>query len=265
MPKSLPACLGLVRGSCNKHIMRACIYFFGLLCLSSGNLACTKAEPPAAQPEGTVDSSTSKTEKPAERPTSADEVPVPLVKAARTDLLFSFVDARGEVRAVSSITEVPASVRERVLVTDLSMTPAQRQAHRFAFFVDLRQPEIDGSFPVTTVSRYNAARGEGLNVILPPTEKGAVIVYSAEWCGFCKKAKRWLSQKNVPFVERDVERQAGASKELSAKLAAAGIRGGGVPVIDWGGEIVMGFDVAKMTQLYEASQSASAKSGASAP
>lgn len=229
----------------------------------AGGFACNRGEPNEAKPGAKANPAQADTN--AEKPISTDEVPVPLVRAARTDLLYSFVDARGEVRAVSNITEVPESVRERVLVTDLSMTPAQRQAHRFAFFVDLRKEAADGTFPVTTVSRYNAARGEGLNVILPPAEKGAVIVYSAEWCGFCKKAKRWLSQKNVPYIERDVERQAGASKELSAKLAAAGIRGGGVPVIDWGGEIVMGFDVAKMTQLYETGQRAAAESGASAP
>lgn len=245
--------------------MRASIYSLGLLFLIGASFACNKAEPQAAKSTGPAASNVAQPDKADEKVVSADNVPVPLVKATRTDLLFSFVDARGEVRAVSDITEVPTSVRERVLVTDLSMTPAQRQAHRFAFFVDLRKAAADGSYPVTTVSRYNAARGEGLDVILPPAEKGAVIVYSAEWCGFCKKAKRWLSQKNIPFIERDVERQAGASKELSAKLAAAGIRGGGVPVIDWGGEIVMGFDVGKMTQLYERSSGASDDSGASRP
>lgn len=184
-----------------------------------------------------------------EAPAAAQAPPAPRVEAGRKDLLFSFVDARGEVRAVSSIDEVPVSVRERVIVTDLSLTPEQRMAHRYAWFVDLRTPRPDGTYPVTVVSRYNAAKGEGIEVGLPPVAEGAVIVYSAEWCGFCKKAKKWLGEKGVPFVERDVERQRGASRELADKLEKAGIRGGGVPVIDWGGELIMGFDVARMGAL----------------
>lgn len=257
--------LGVALGSCKNLRMRNYIATGWVLFLWLAASACSDATPSAPQAAAARPGKPhANAEAPPKVPGTGD-VPVPHVTTGRTDLLFSFVDARGEVRAVSSVVEVPESVRERVLVTDLSMTPEQRQAHRYAFFVDLRAPDADGSFPVTTVSRYNAARGEGLNVILPPAEKGAVVVYSAEWCGFCKKAKRWLTEKNVPFIERDVERQPGASKELSAKLEAAGIRGGGVPVIDWGGQIIMGFDVAKMTELYQGGHAAPPAPGASAP
>lgn len=238
---------------------------FSLFVLLLGGSACSRSDAPAEESARSGAPSPGANGAAAKSEVQTGEVPVPAVRSERGDLLYSFVDARGEVRAVSSIVEVPESVRERVLVTDLSLTPEQRQAHRYAFFADLRRPGADGSFPVTTVSRYNAARGEGLDVSLPPAEKGAVIVYSAEWCGFCKKAKRWLAEKSVPFIERDVERQPGASKELSAKLASAGIRGGGVPVIDWGGQIIMGFDVGKMNQLYENSRGTVPPPGATTP
>lgn len=174
--------------------------------------------------------------------------PLPIVKDDATELLFSFVGADGSVQAVSRVDQVPEPVKARVLVVDLARTPEERQAHRYAFFADLSAKKPDGSYPVSVVSRYDAARGQTAPAMAPPPD-GSVVVYSAVWCGFCKKAKTWLTERKVPFVERDVEKTPGAQQELSAKLKAAGVPGGGVPVIDWAGTIVMGFDVAAMERL----------------
>lgn len=178
----------------------------------------------------------------------AELPPSPVVTDDAKELLFSFVAADGQVQAVSRIAEVPEPIRARVLVVDLSKTPEQRQAHRYAFFADLTAKQPDGKYPVSVVSRYDAARGQNAPAIAPPPD-GSVVVYSAVWCGFCKKAKGWLTERGVPFVERDVEKTPGAQQELSDKLKAAGVPGGGVPVIDWAGTIVMGFDVAAMERL----------------
>ncbi|MBN2359887.1 MAG: glutaredoxin family protein [Deltaproteobacteria bacterium] len=70
----------------------------------------------------------------------------------------------------------------------------------------------------------------------------SVVLYSAPWCGFCKQARAYLKGRGVPFVERDVEASAAAGRELDAKLRAAGAAGAGVPVIDVGGQLVLGFD-----------------------
>jgi glutaredoxin len=174
--------------------------------------------------------------------------PLPRVTDDANELLFSFVDAHGRVQAVPRAADVPTPVRSRVLVVDLARTPEERQAHRYAFFADLSAARPDGTYPVTVVSRYDAARGQVQAPAAPPPD-GAVIVYSAAWCGFCKKAKAWLKEQGVPFVERDVEKTPGAQQELDQKLRAAGVPGGGVPVIDWAGSIVMGFDVAALERL----------------
>lgn len=174
--------------------------------------------------------------------------PLPIVRDDATELLFSFVGADASVQAVSRVEQVPEPVRARVLVVDLARTPEERQAHRYAFFADLTARRPDGTYPVSVVSRYDAARGQTAPAMAPPPD-GSVVVYSAVWCGFCKKAKAWLTERKVPFVERDVEKTPGAQQELSAKLKAAGVPGGGVPVIDWAGTIVMGFDVAAMERL----------------
>lgn len=178
----------------------------------------------------------------------ADAPPAPVVTDTATNLLFSFIDAAGRVQAVPAVAAVPEAVRRRVLVVDLDKTPEQRQAHRFAYFADLTSRADDGSYPVVVVSRYDAAtRSDGAPALPPPD--GSVVVYSAEWCGYCKKAKAWLAQNDVPFVERDVEKTSGAQAELSAKLQAAGVQGAGIPVVDWGGEVVVGFDPGAFKRL----------------
>lgn len=174
--------------------------------------------------------------------------PLPVVRDDGDNLLFSFVDAQGRVQAVSKVEQVPEPVRGRVLVVDLSKTPEERQAHRYAFFADLTVKKPDGTYAVSVVSRYDAARGQVQAPATPPPE-GSVLVYSAVWCGFCKKAKAWLKDNDVPFIERDVEKTPGAQAELDQKLKAAGIPGGGVPVIDWAGTLVMGFDVDALKRL----------------
>jgi len=181
-----------------------------------------------------------------------DAPPGPVVTDTSTSLLFSFVDSSGRVQAVPSVSAVPEAVRQRVLVVDLDKTPEQRQAHRYAWFADLTAKGADGSYPVVVVSRYDAATQIGGTATLPPAE-GSVVVYSATWCGYCKKAKAWLTKNNVPFVERDVETTAGAQAELTAKLKASGVPGGGIPVVDWAGSLVVGYDVAAFERLLKSS------------
>lgn len=70
-----------------------------------------------------------------------------------------------------------------------------------------------------------------------------VIVYSAEWCPWCHRVIDFLKQNNVAFEVKDVDDQKNA-EECMKKSGQAGI-----PVIDVGGQIVIGFDVAKLKEL----------------
>lgn len=204
--------------------------------------SCERIAPPRGDGQKRAPSATHST-------ASSGPLAVPHVTDEAENLLFSYVDMRGEPVSVGSVAEVPESVRERVLVVDLSKSPAERQADRYAFFVNLNARNPDGSYEVTTVSRYNPARSRAAPAPAMDVPEDAVIVYSAVWCGFCKKAKRWLKQKGVPFIERDVEKTPGAQAELSRKLRAARLQSGGVPVIDWAGELVVGFDQRRLERL----------------
>lgn len=184
-----------------------------------------------------------------------DAPPLPVVRDDSTSLLFSFVDANGRVLTVPSASAVPEPVRARVLVVDLDKTPEQRQAHRYAFFADLSASQADGSYSVVAVSRYDAARAGAAAPALPPPD-GSVVIYSAAWCGYCKKEKAWLKEHGVAFIERDVDNTPGAAAELAAKLKSAGVVGGGIPVTDWQGSIVVGFDVPALSRLLAAGPAA---------
>ena len=70
-----------------------------------------------------------------------------------------------------------------------------------------------------------------------------VIVYSTNWCAYCKMAKQYLTGKNVPVIEKNIEEDSAAHTELMAKI---GGNFRGVPVIDIAGEIVLGFDRARI-------------------
>ncbi|MBW4720081.1 glutaredoxin family protein [Saccharothrix obliqua] len=36
-------------------------------------------------------------------------------------------------------------------------------------------------------------------------ETGEIVLYGADWCGDCRRAKAWLRENEVPFTEVDVE------------------------------------------------------------
>lgn len=72
-----------------------------------------------------------------------------------------------------------------------------------------------------------------------------ITIYTAAWCGVCKAAKSYMSQKGYPFTDRDIEKDPSAKAEMVAKV------GGnvGIPVIDVGGQIMVGFDRSALDRM----------------
>lgn len=75
----------------------------------------------------------------------------------------------------------------------------------------------------------------------------SVKVYSTPTCPWCTVAKNYLSSRKVAFEDLDVSRDRNAAMEMVKK---SGQRG--VPVIDIDGEIIVGFDQAKIDSLIRA-------------
>lgn len=65
----------------------------------------------------------------------------------------------------------------------------------------------------------------------------SVKVYSTPTCPYCRIAKNFLKEKNIPFEELDVSRDKNALIEMKEKSGQMG-----VPVIDIDGKIIVGFN-----------------------
>ena len=71
-----------------------------------------------------------------------------------------------------------------------------------------------------------------------------VKVYSTPTCPYCKKAKEYLSSKGISYQDIDVSSNKTAADEM-VKLSGQM----GVPVIVIDGNIMQGFDKAKIDSL----------------
>ena len=76
-----------------------------------------------------------------------------------------------------------------------------------------------------------------------------VTIYGTSWCGACRAARQYLTERKIPFADKDVERDADAARELAAKAAKMGVPTDRVPVIDVRGRLLLGFDKARIESL----------------
>jgi glutaredoxin 3 len=71
-----------------------------------------------------------------------------------------------------------------------------------------------------------------------------VTIYSTPWCVYCKMAKKFFADNNVPFDEYDVASDVASRDEMIKKTGQMG-----VPVIDIDNQITIGFDQARIKTL----------------
>lgn len=68
-----------------------------------------------------------------------------------------------------------------------------------------------------------------------------VVLYSTEWCGYCKQIRRFLDQKGIPYQAFDIDKDAQARKAYEA------LGGGGIPFVDVNGTLIREFSPEKIT------------------
>lgn len=78
----------------------------------------------------------------------------------------------------------------------------------------------------------------------PENADGKVVLYRTEWCGYCKRAAAYMQSNNVPFIERDIERNAGYKAEFKR------LGGKGVPLIVLGEKTMSGFSESAFEKQY---------------
>ncbi len=132
-------------------------------------------------------------------------------------LYYQFVNEQRQVRFVETLEDVPEALRAGVGFVKMAMPPplSPGDAAR-ARSAQLRQ-------------------GGGQRVAKASAGGSAVVLYSADWCGACRKAKRYLGRKGIDFEERDID-EPRWTEELLRKTGRRAI-----PVIDVGGRILTGF------------------------
>jgi glutaredoxin len=170
-------------------------------------------------------------------------------------LYYQFVDDRGAVRFVERLGDVPEAWRDRVGFVKLDspppLSPRQAQALRS------RRSERNG------VGQINAAReryaeqiaqrepGARETAAEPAPEADApelvdsLVMYSADWCPVCQRAKAYLDERGIDYEERDID-DADYEAELVEKTGRRAI-----PVFDYDGRILSGFRPETLARLLE--------------
>ena len=77
-----------------------------------------------------------------------------------------------------------------------------------------------------------------------------ITIYTTPTCVFCKMTKAFFKDNNVAYEEKDVAIDMKARDEMIEKSGQLG-----VPVINIDGQIVVGFDKDKLSQLIGIKQS----------
>jgi|SRR5580704_12163936 glutaredoxin len=195
-----------------------------------------------------------------------------VVRPDSAGLLLTWIDDKGDFHVEASVSDVPMMGRDAVRVVDPNR---DESAHPDQVIVaDLRQTGADGAYPVRTMTRADfeamaVARREKAGPTMAsaappaappngsppgadtPSSKHAsrasiVVIYGAEWCSACHQAAKYLRSKGIPYVDKDVEKDPDAAREMQQKLAKSGLREGSIPVIDVRGKVMVGFNPAEI-------------------
>ncbi len=217
-----------------------------LISICTAALGCSKQPPKAAAHERVA----------AAQP---EDAPTIRVHPESKDLVYRFFPAGSrQADLATRIDKVPSSARDVVIVVPDVEVPAG-----LVYVADLREAGPDGSYPYKVVlsadldrtldqTRGDPPKSEPTAAAAAPAKPAAapkagdeIILYSTSWCGVCKQAARWLRNKGLPFVEKDIEKERGAREEMVQKATAAGVpksRLNGVPIIYVNGKVLTGFD-----------------------
>jgi glutaredoxin len=76
-----------------------------------------------------------------------------------------------------------------------------------------------------------------------------VKIYSAEWCGICKRAKKYMQERRIKFKELDIDKNRTARREFDK------LNGRGVPILLVGRQRMNGFSPVKLESMLEAVRS----------
>jgi glutaredoxin-like YruB-family protein len=140
---------------------------------------------------------------------------------------YRYIDESGSVRFVTSLAEVPRHLRDR------AQPVTQNRVQRAPASAAAKPPP-------------RATRKERAEPALARNRE--VVVYTTSWCGWCRKTLAFLDQNGIAYENRDIEADDTWRDELEEKTG-----GTSIPVVEIDGQIIRGYDPARMRQLLESS------------
>jgi glutaredoxin len=78
---------------------------------------------------------------------------------------------------------------------------------------------------------------------------GRIVLFMTRWCKYCAKTRTLLEGLKVKFEEKDIEKDQSALMEMMQAAQAAGVEVRGVPVVQIGSKLVVGYNEALITSL----------------
>ncbi len=149
---------------------------------------------------------------------------------------------------VSNPEQTPAPNLEKIKSTPLNADNASAQGQNVLALIAQWQQYVRMQLN-NIIEQVNIWRGisssnpvitnDSINYPMPTTPAATinkVDIYTAAWCGACKKAKQWLKEKNISFQEYDVEKDSNAALRMQ-HLGG----GGGIPFAVINGKTIEGF------------------------
>jgi mycoredoxin len=134
---------------------------------------------------------------------------------------YRYTDESGAVRFVSSLEEVPRSLRASARPVGkgrVQRAPASARPQR------MREQALQQGYQAALEHR--------------------VVVYTTSWCGWCRKTLAFLDQRGVAYENRDIEDDEMWREELLEKTGATSI-----PMVEIDGQVIHGYDPQRMSQL----------------
>jgi len=122
--------------------------------------------------------------------------------------------------------------------------PAEWRAHAGQIEVDTAAYQ-----PKSGAPRARSAARRAPSQLAPAERRASfhdVTVYTAPWCGWCRKTLAFLDERDVDYVNKDIEADEDYADELREKSG-----GHSIPFVEIDGAQIRGYNPRKMAALLE--------------
>jgi glutaredoxin len=109
------------------------------------------------------------------------------------------------------------------------------------------QPDNEELFRVLEVLEPNAVRAQPVVEPQPEPEPAAeVLLYCTPWCPDCRRARAYLKENGIDFVEVDIIRNRAAAERVRGWADGSET----TPIFKIGDQVLIGFNRAKLDQIF---------------